>query len=617
MSKERIISYSVIFLVIFGSLYLCSLINTVDYDYIDEKKPNNTINIKNSADNIPANYYQDLDLNSTYVYNVTQFGDDPAWWHYFAGFRGMWKTDPGGKIIINFTGFYNRDPRDWGDSFPNTNMPYYDIDIFNKTGPPANFMGSNISNSEASGVMALGYNGFQSGFLIPINNLTEIKVKALEQSVGASNGIVFVEETHNFLYISFEEDNENIKTYLIYDRWTGLLVWAKTFSYGFKMEIQSLNFTFNYEETYNYTINEFNGPLEWSSFDGDKGYINLSSGNYILVNFTGLYNKHALDGSCFSEPIPYINITFVTNRTMCNVSNTEAADAMIIGYNNFDSGFIIPTDNLTKLKEMAIVESLGLTNGIVSIEETILTIKLNYDQIDGNQFTSLIYDIKTGLLLWAHTESTNYVLEMTITGITPGEYTIGISNPTSDDDDEDEKITRKTELSEDSLILFTSIISVIAIITASLALYAFKIKNVRSKFILIGVIGIACFTGLLTYSYGLIPLTTTVEEKSSVEVEDITLIVDYGDGNIKKWDDISIDADDATVFEVLKEYCDVEYEDYGDNGVLVTSIDGYENGEDNWYYGVNGEKIGYSCSKYELSEGDVINWVYGDDYSPA
>ena len=617
MTKERILTYSVILLIVFGCLYLCTLINTANFDYNNEENSNQSLIIKDSADSVPADYYQDLDLNGTYVYNVTQFGDYPAWWVWFAGFRGMWKTDLGGKIIINFTGFYNRHPNDnYGDEFPDTNMPYYDIEIFKNTGPPANFTANNVSNSEASGVMSLGYNEFHSGFLIPINNLTVIKAKALEQASGFAKGKVIIEESYNFLYISFEEDIENIMTYLIYDRWTGLLVWAKTFSYDFKMEIQSLNFTFNYENTYNYTVNEFVGPLEWSSFDGDKGFVNSSLDNHILVNFTGFYNKHALDSSCFSEPIPYINITFVTNRTMYNVSNTEAADAMIIGYNNFDSGFLIPTDNLTKLKEMAIIESLGLTNGIVSIEETILTIKLTFDQIDGNQFTSLIYDIKTGLLLWVHTESTNYVLEMTINGIIPGEYTIGISNPPSDKDYEEEKVIKKTEISEETLILFTSIVSIVATITAAMSLYASKVKNLRPKFILIGAIGVACFTGLITYSYGLIPLPSTVEEKSGGEVEDITLIVNYGDGNIKKWDEISVDKGD-TVFDVLQEYCDVEYEDYGDKGVLVTSIDGYENGEDNWFYGVNGEKIGYSCSKYELEDDDVINWVYGDDYSPA
>ncbi|MFX1338234.1 MAG: DUF4430 domain-containing protein [Promethearchaeota archaeon] len=608
MTKERILSYSIMLLVVFGCLYLCSLINTTNFDYNNENNSNQNIVIKESAENIPLEYNQELDLNGTFVYNVTQF-EGPLWWWSFDGNKGFFNSSSGNKILVNFTGFYDKHAFD-GSCFSEP-VPYINITFVN------NRTLCNVSNTEAADAMGIGYNNFDSGFLIPTNNMTKLKELATIESSGLwSNGIVTIEESYNFIYISYEQTDGPQKTYMIYERSSGLLIWAKTFIFGFKMEIYSLNYTFDYSLTYNYTVNDFTGPLEWSSFDGPKGYINSSAGNHILVNFTGYYDKHAFDGSCFSEPIPYINITFVNNRTMYNVSNTEAADAMFIGYNNFDSGFLIPTDNITKLKELATIESFGLTNGIVSIEETMLTIKFTYDQIDGDQFTSLIYDIRTGLLLWVHTETNNYVLELTINGITPGEYTIGISNPSAKNDYDEVKVIKKTEISEDSLILFTSIASIVATITTVLALYASKIKNLRPKFILIGIIGVACFTGLITYSYGLIPFPTTLQEKSGKEVEDITLIVDYGDGNIKKWEDISIDGDDATVFEVLKEYCEVEYEDYGDKGVLVTSIDGYKNGEHNWFYGVNGEKIGYSCSKYELEDGDVINWVYSDDYSP-
>jgi len=611
MNKERIISYSVIFLVIFGGLILLSLIHISKSDAND-----NEIFISNNSNNpkanvIPEDYNPDLELNGTFIYNVTKF-EGPLWWWSFAGNRDFVNSSSGSQILVNFTGFYNKHPFD-GSCFSSP-VPYINITFVN------NRTLYNVSNTEAADVMGISYNNFDSGFLIPTNNLTEIKEMAIAESSGFfSSGQVSIEETYNLIYISYEQDDGNQKTYMIYDRSSGLLVWANTSVFGFKMEIQSLNFTFNYDLTYNYTVNEFAGPLWWWSFAGNRGFVNSSSESQILVNFTGNYDKHPSDSSCFSAPVPYLNITFVNNRTIYNVSNTEAADAMIIGYNNFDSGFLLNSDNWTDIKSKALSETSSLwNNGILAFNESMLTIKITYSQSDGDQFTSMIYDKRTGLLLWVHTEAFGYICEITIKGYLKGEFTIELSDPPIDDNDnEEDKIKRRTELSEEALILLTSIISIVAIITASMALYAFKVKNVRSKFIFVGVIGIACFTGLLTYSYGLISLTTTVEEKSSVEVEEITLIVDYGDGNVKKWEDISIDADDATVFEVLKEYCDVEYEDYGDKGVLVTSIDGYENGEDNWYYGVNGEKIGYSCSKYELSDGDIINWVYGDDYSSA
>ncbi|TFG08459.1 MAG: DUF4430 domain-containing protein [Promethearchaeota archaeon] len=615
MNKKTIYLYMIPVLIICGGLCLLSINKTTDLISKNQIEIIERDNPYESTNEVPLEYYQHLDLNGEYVYNVTQFGDNEAWWWYFAGFRGMFKSDPGGKININFTGFYDRDPNDWGDEFPETNMPYYDIEIYNKSGPPANFEANNISNSEVAGVLTLGYNGFQSGFLIPISNLTNLKEMALGQATGSANGEVMVEESFNFLYISFEEDSQNIMTYLIYDRWTGLLVWAETYSYGFKMEIQSLNFTFNYDLEYNYTVNQFIGPKLWNSFMGERGYFNSSYGNHILVNFTGFYDKEPTDDSCFSAPIPFINITFVNNETFYNISNTEAGDALVIGYNKFYSGFLISTENLTLLKDLAITEALGSTNGIVTIKETKLTIKITYDQIDGDQFTSLIYDIRTGLLLWVYTESSEDILEITIEGITPGQYSVGLSNPFFSDDDEDDKLTRESTLSEETLILFISIVSGVVLFTTALSLYASKVKNVEPKFILIGIVGIACFTSLITYSYGLMPIPEIIKEKKEGEVDDITLIVDFGDSTVKLWDDISTDEDD-TVFDLLRDYCDVEYEDYGENGVLVTSIDGYENGEKNWFYGVNGEKIGYSCSKYEVEDGDIINWIYGDDYSP-
>ena len=103
MNKQRITSYSIIIIMIFGALYMYSLINTANFNYNDEENSvQNSHLISSSDDSVPAEYYQELDLNGTYVYNVTQFGDVPAWWTWFAGFRGMWKTDPGGKIIINY-----------------------------------------------------------------------------------------------------------------------------------------------------------------------------------------------------------------------------------------------------------------------------------------------------------------------------------------------------------------------------------------------------------------------------------------------------------------------------------------------------------------------------------
>ena len=607
MRKERILIYSVMLLVICGSLYLCALINTANFNDKNGNDSNLNLVIKDSAQIIPLEYDQDLNLNGTYVYNVTNF-QGPLWWWSFAGNRGFVNSSKGYQIIVNFTEFDDKHVSD-GSSF-SAPIPYLNITFVN------NRTLFNISNTEAADAMGIGFNDFDSGFLIPTNNLTNVKELAFAASSGFFSGKVSIEETYNLIYFSYEQDDGNQKTYTIYDRNSGLLVWANTSVFGFKMEIQSLNFTLNYDLTYNYTVNEFAGPLWWWSFAGNRGFVNTSKGYDVLVNFTGFDDKHPSDDSCFSSPIPYINITFVNNRTLYNISNTEAGDALIFGFNGFDAGFLIPTDNLTDIKAKAMSETTSAwNNGIVKFNETALTLNITYLQTDGDQYTFLIYDKITGLLLWGHTEAFGYVLELTLKGYRQGAFMIELNDPPIEDEDDYTKKTVTNEIPLDSLLLFTSIISIVAAITTLLSVYGYKVQNVKSKFILIGIMGVICFTGLITYSYGLIPLPEKLITEKTEKVEHITLIVDFGDGNIKKWEDIEVDKGD-TVFDVLKEYCDVEYEDYGDKGVLVTSIDGYENGEDNWFYGVNGEQIGYSCSKYELDDDEIINWVYGDEYSP-
>ncbi|TFG17258.1 MAG: hypothetical protein EU533_08435, partial [Promethearchaeota archaeon] len=309
---------------------------------------------------IPPNYSQDLDLDGLYVYNVTNFGGPSSWYNFSwwlpnYGYEGDWDPRIGGQIKINFTGFYDKDPNNWGDIFDDP-IPWMDIEIMkNDSGVLVeNFKLTNRSNTEIAYNLILGYNDFQPGILMPIDNLTNIKKLAIDQaSEGYYPGFSIVEETYNFLYIDFENTG-GIKTSLIYDRWTGLLVWANSTSGGYNMEINSLNFTFNRDLAFNYTLMEFGEPVKWFNLtDEFKGYANTNATGIINVNFIGDYNKDLNDKSIFDNPIPWINITFIenntgilnTNFTLCNISNSEAALNLHMGFNNFSSGFLIPTDN--------------------------------------------------------------------------------------------------------------------------------------------------------------------------------------------------------------------------------------------------------------------------------
>ena len=68
------------------------------------------IPIAYADNNIPNSYYQNLDINSTYAYNVTLFGSSVGWYNFtpYPGdaYEGDWNTNVGGQIKINFTVFY-------------------------------------------------------------------------------------------------------------------------------------------------------------------------------------------------------------------------------------------------------------------------------------------------------------------------------------------------------------------------------------------------------------------------------------------------------------------------------------------------------------------------------
>jgi hypothetical protein len=556
---------------------------------------------------ISESYYPNLNFNKPYVYEVVQFGDSTGWYNFTFGLEGEWKTNPGGQIRINLTDFYNKDINDWGNVFSDP-IPWYDIEIYeNNLGTlNNNFTLNNKSNSEVARALTLGYNKFQPGFLIPNENLTYIKELALNQSDPGgfySTGDVNIEESYNFFYIGFEQiGGLEQKSYLIYDKLTGLLVWAKSSVLGYLLEIKSLNFTL--EDNFIYNIIEFSGATGWYNLTGGfEGDWNTNSGGQIIANLTGYYNKDPNDwGNVIDDPIPWFDIEIVENKTgiltsnftIANRSNSELGWTFTLGYNYFQPGFLIQIiDNLTRVKKLALQEASGFANGLVSIAETPLTIKIAFEQTDGEQDTNLIYEKRTGLLLWVYTSIGDYLLEMAIDDYTPWESTEEEAKPPPN--------------------LFLRIFPYIVIVSISMLIITTSFITSRSKpgfkkfnkYILISVLAIASFT-----SYFLFTSSIEVGEVNTPlrEVIDITLIVNYGNGTIVTWANFTLSDYNTTAFDALSEWCEVEITDYGERGIIVESINDLKK---NWLYSVNDESPGVSAKKYNLRDGDIIEWTGG------
>lgn len=195
----------------------------------------------------------------------------------------------------------------------------------------------------------------------------------------------------------------------------------------------NFNKNLDLDQVYIYNVTEFNTtkPLEWADVDWfapTKGFVNITPGGQLKVNFTGFFEKDPNDFfNLFKSPMPYVTIEFIENRsgilvtniTLLNVSNGEAALNLLLGYNLFKSGFLIPITNFNNLTQEAYAQDEPpWMNATVSIQETSKTISFDFKQKTSlQQETKCIYDKASGLLMYTNTSFGNYTLEMTLTNL--------------------------------------------------------------------------------------------------------------------------------------------------------------------------------------------------------
>jgi len=437
---------------------------------------------------IPDEYSQDLDLDGIYVYNVTDFGDTSNWLNFTDDSLGNWSTNAGGQVIVNFTGFFDRDPNDIvGDALPDTNMSWMEIQIFKDTGTlQLNLTISNASNSEVAREMALKYMGFASGILIPIDDLDGLKTMANSEAIGTD---LTIDETHNFISFNFEQNTGDQSTLLVYDKFTGLLIQASTkiISTNYQLDMFLINYSMDLDKIYHYNVTKYGGPLIWSDFNWQYvGLMMSNPGGYIEINFTGYYDKPANDilSDVFTDPNlkrAFMNMEVyykgdfgdVLAFDYKNASNREYANNMLLGYMNFLSGFLIPDmSNISFIKEKALEQSDVWGNEAdITIKETDLSIKFIIDQkVSGMpggtlQYTEIIYEKISGLLLYVDTKFDEFELEMNLESYIPWK--------------ESTKDKEESEPIDETIINILSfpLVIVIGIIGISSLIYALRKKN--------------------------------------------------------------------------------------------------------------------------------------------
>jgi len=178
----------------------------------------------NANKSIPEIYYQNLDLDLTYTYNVSKFDSIIQWWglqDFCFCHKGDAFVPIGGQIKITFTGFFTTayyEPA-FSDPSPHLNVEFVGNSTF-----------YNWSNTEVGGVLGCGFNSFYPGFLIPVNNLTGVKTEALKHANPLKEwheiGEDIVEEYDSMIKIEFHSLEEDLtQKILIYDKNTGILLY--------------------------------------------------------------------------------------------------------------------------------------------------------------------------------------------------------------------------------------------------------------------------------------------------------------------------------------------------------------------------------------------------------
>ncbi|MGV9204988.1 MAG: hypothetical protein ACOC44_13325, partial [Promethearchaeia archaeon] len=132
------------------------------------------------------------------------------------------------------------------------------------------------------------------------------------------------------------------------------------------------------DKTYIYNVSGFDSKVNFYDYLDFLGEAESNDGGIIGVNFTDFYEKNSSDTNAFSNPVPYINISFwknhsndlMLNNTFSNVSSSSAAYNLAMTFNDFRPGFLIPTSNITSVIQKAEDEEIGNTvNGTVETQE--------------------------------------------------------------------------------------------------------------------------------------------------------------------------------------------------------------------------------------------------------
>ena len=123
----------------------------------------------------------------------------------------------------------------------------------------------------------------------------------------------------------------------------------------------------------------------------------------------------------------------------------------------------------------------------------------------------------------------------------------------------------------------------------------------------------------------ILPLAASAEPTPSVQEQtpppesprSVSLMLDFGDGTVKSWTDISY-VEGQTLFDLTAKIArenslTLEFDPPGEYGIFLKSIGDKKGGEEGgkwWLWWVDGQAGEVAADQYRLQPGDVAEWKY-------
>ena len=139
--------------------------------------------------------------------------------------------------------------------------------------------------------------------------------------------------------------------------------------------------------------------------------------------------------------------------------------------------------------------------------------------------------------------------------------------------------------------------------------------NRKTKYIVIGIIGISCIGFLFYFSYFIVPLMQSSisqnygdNRENQFEVTNITVIVDYSGVKANEtFVNINLTNFETTAYHAVSNCCSVVIQQYS-WGLYVKEINGVGTG---WIYWVNNDPPpNIPANQFNLMDNDTVNWKH-------